>query len=144
MKIIPVNIPDTTYPHRHYCMQFNDAYVLHKEYTITKGIGSGWVEVTCGGKRIEVEKKDYEKAGRHDLLVSNEIDTNEIDPKVFLLIGRSLDVNFRYSSSEEDLLVKEEKEKEEKEKEEKEAEEKEAKEKEEKEKAIQILQQKIK
>jgi hypothetical protein len=77
MKIIPISIPDTTYPHRHYCVLFNNAYVLHKEYTITKGIGSDWIEVSCDGKRIEVEKKDYEKAGRYDLLVSNKIDTNK-------------------------------------------------------------------
>jgi hypothetical protein len=77
MNVIPINIPDVAYPHRHYCVQFNNAYVLHKEHTITKGIGSNWVEITCDGRKIEVEKKDYEKAGRHDLLVSNEIDTNE-------------------------------------------------------------------
>jgi len=94
MKIIPVNIPDTTYPHRHYCMSFNDAYVLHDDLVMDKGIGFDLLKVSCDGKRIEVEKKDYEKAGRHDLIISDIVDDNTqydelISDDVFLLYDQA-------------------------------------------------------
>lgn len=63
MNIIPINIPYNTYKHRHYCMEFKDAYILHKDPIINKGIGSGWLKVSCNGKVINIEGKDYEKAG---------------------------------------------------------------------------------
>ena len=90
MKIIPVNIPDNTHKHRHYCMLFDNAFVLHKEHIITKGIGSEWIEVVWRDRKVEMEKKDYEKMGRYDLLVSNEINNNKhydklISDDVFLL-----------------------------------------------------------
>lgn len=93
MNIIPINIPDNTYKHRHYCMEFKDAYVFHKDPVINKGIGSEWLKVSYDGRAINIEGKDYEKAGRYDLLVG-ELDNNTqfdelVDNTVFLLYDQA-------------------------------------------------------
>ena len=94
MNIIPINIPDNTYKHRHYCMSFNDAYVIHSDPIMDRGIGFDTLKVSCNNRRIETEKKDFEKAGRYDLLVSDIIDDNTqydelISDDVFLLYDQS-------------------------------------------------------
>ena len=94
MNIIPINIPDNTYKHRHYCMEFKDAYVAHSTPVMDKGIGFDLLRVSCSGKRIEVEKKDYEKAGRYDLIISDIVDNDThydelICDNVFLLYDQT-------------------------------------------------------
>jgi len=76
MNLIPINIPDSTYKHRHHCILFDNAYVLHKNPTMYKGIASDWIEIFYNDKKIEIDKKDYLKAGRYDLLINNEIINN--------------------------------------------------------------------
>ena len=89
MKIIPIDIPDKTYPHRHYCMMLDNVYLEHKDPIVDRGIGSKWVEVFHNNKCVDLDKKDYEKIGRFDLLYtepSPHINPDEIlDKNIFLL-----------------------------------------------------------
>jgi hypothetical protein len=74
-------------------MEFKDAYVLHKDPIINKGIGSGWLKVSCNGKVINIEEKDYEKAGRHDLLIGESNNNTQfdktVDDNIFLLYDQA-------------------------------------------------------
>lgn len=70
MNIIPINIPDKTYPQRHYCVMLNNVYLEHKDPIIDRGIGSKWIEIFHNTKYIDLDKKDYEKMGKFDLLYS--------------------------------------------------------------------------
>jgi hypothetical protein len=90
MKIITLNIPDNTYKHRHYCIELNDVFVKHQNPILHKGIGSNWVEAFHNGKKLNIDAKDYEKAGRYDLLYSDETQVNlsfdeSINDDLFLL-----------------------------------------------------------
>jgi hypothetical protein len=90
MKIIPINIPDKTYPQRHYCIALDNAYLEHKDPIIDRGIGSRWIKIFHNNRYINLDAKDYEKAGRYDLLYSDEIQVDfsfdkNIDDNLFLL-----------------------------------------------------------
>jgi len=77
MKLIPINIPDKTHTHRHYCMLFDTTFVLHKDPIEKKGIKYEWITVYHNGKKLELENKDYEKLGRYDLIYTDIFDSNQ-------------------------------------------------------------------
>jgi hypothetical protein len=81
-NITPINIPDNTYPHRHYCLQFEDAFLKHKNPISDRGISSGWLEAWHDKRQLQIEKKDYEKAGRYDLIYGEEYLRNNWDEKI--------------------------------------------------------------
>jgi capsular polysaccharide biosynthesis protein len=89
MKKINLNTPNSTYPFRNYCLTFDNAYVKHKNPVFNKGIGSGWVEAWHNQKYLNLDEKDYEKMGRHDLMYGKENFNKEYDinlnENIFLL-----------------------------------------------------------
>jgi hypothetical protein len=82
MKIIPINIPDKTHPQRHYCVVLDNACLEHKDHINDRGIGSRWIEVFHNGKYVNLDKKDYEKIGRFDLLYEETTTNNQYDELV--------------------------------------------------------------
>jgi len=89
MKIIPINIPDKTYPQRHYCVALDNTYLEHKDPITDRGISSRWIKIFHNDRYINLDKKDYEKIGRFDLLYEETIFNNQYDElikeDVFLL-----------------------------------------------------------
>ena len=89
MNVIPLNIPDRAHIHRHYCVSFSNAFVKHKDVTTINGIGTEWVEAFHNNKKLNLDQKDYQKAGRYDLFYSDTTNTDhsfdEVLDNVFLL-----------------------------------------------------------
>lgn len=88
-KLIPISLQDKTLQHRHYCLSFSNVYLKHKDHIVENGIGKDWVEVSHNGKKLNIDEKDFQKAGRHDLIysdiaINNKSFDTEIDQDVFL------------------------------------------------------------
>lgn len=71
MKIIDVNIPDLTHPHRHYCFFLEDTLIQHKDPIIEKGIGQGWMKLIHNNVELDLDQKDYGKMGHKTLPIIN-------------------------------------------------------------------------
>jgi len=88
-KLLSIDLQDKALQHRHYCLSFSNAYLKHKDHIIENGIGKNWVEIIQDGKKLNLDEKDFQKAGRHDLIYGdsttedNSYDT-EITQDVFL------------------------------------------------------------
>ena len=92
-KVLDIDLPDKTFQHRHYCLSFNNAYLRHKDFLLEKGIGKDWVEVFHNGKKLNIDEKDLHKAGRHDLIYSEDVNNDtsfdeNIEQDIFLFYDR--------------------------------------------------------
>jgi hypothetical protein len=79
---IPIDLPDKTHPYRHYCLNFDNAFLKHKDPIVDRGISYEWMEAWHDKKQIQLEKKDYEKAGRYDLIYGEEDLRDKWDKKI--------------------------------------------------------------